>query len=254
MLHMMVDIESLDTAPSTVICSLGAVVFDDQRMDIITKRTWNCNWQSQLAAGRTASESTLRWWLEQEENARKQLLRRGQELTQVLFELRSFWNMNKPERIWANGMDFDIAALAHAYRQSEPSRLGDAIPWGYNAARDLRLFRDIVPQDVFDDVAKPAVVHDALQDAEFQSRYVMVALQWLRQRATGVVSDEFIPTHRHYKGGDYQWLGTAQHTERDDEELVIYRSDTGRWWARPTTMFEGRLEDGTRRFDPINKD
>ena len=43
---------------------------------------------------------------------------------------------------------------------------------------------------------------------------------------------------RHYKGGEYEYLGTARHSETE-EELVLYRplyNDSG-LWVRPKTMF-----------------
>ena len=53
--------------------------------------------------------------------------------------------------------------------------------------------------------------------------------------------------YRHYKGGIYQILCVATHTE-SGEEQVIYKGKTkGRIWARPKTMFM----DG--RFQPIGQ-
>lgn len=53
--------------------------------------------------------------------------------------------------------------------------------------------------------------------------------------------------YRHYKGGIYQILCVATHTE-SGEEQVIYKGKTkGRIWARPKTMFM----DG--RFQPIEQ-
>ena len=48
--------------------------------------------------------------------------------------------------------------------------------------------------------------------------------------------------YRHYKGGEYEVIGVARHSETD-EPLVIYRplyNATG-WWARPHAMFFGAL-------------
>ena len=50
---------------------------------------------------------------------------------------------------------------------------------------------------------------------------------------------------RHYKGGLYEVLGVARHSETQ-EPLVVYRpldNDSG-WWVRPHAMFieEGEFE------------
>lgn len=61
----------------------------------------------------------------------------------------------------------------------------------------------------------------------------------------------FTPTgrYRHYKGGDYEVIGVARHSETL-EPLVVYRplyNDSG-LWARPHTMFFGEvLVDGRPR-------
>ena len=55
--------------------------------------------------------------------------------------------------------------------------------------------------------------------------------------------------YRHYKGGEYELVGVARHSETL-EPLVIYRplyNATG-LWARPHEMFFGELEvDGVMR-------
>ncbi len=45
--------------------------------------------------------------------------------------------------------------------------------------------------------------------------------------------------YRHYKGGEYDVIATARHSETD-EWLVVYRClyDDGSWWVRPLHMFK----------------
>jgi hypothetical protein len=62
--------------------------------------------------------------------------------------------------------------------------------------------------------------------------------------------------YRHYKGGEYEVIGTARHSETL-EPLVVYRplyNATG-LWVRPHAMFFGSLDvDGvlTPRFSAID--
>ncbi|HKX44498.1 MAG TPA: DUF1653 domain-containing protein [Burkholderiaceae bacterium] len=55
--------------------------------------------------------------------------------------------------------------------------------------------------------------------------------------------------YRHYKGGEYEVIGAARHSETL-EPLVVYRplyNDTG-WWVRPHAMFFEEIEiNGVRR-------
>jgi hypothetical protein len=62
-------------------------------------------------------------------------------------------------------------------------------------------------------------------------------------------------TYRHYKGGLYEVIGAATHSETD-EPLVVYRALYGAFglWVRPREMFLGDVHvDGRniRRFAPV---
>jgi hypothetical protein len=49
--------------------------------------------------------------------------------------------------------------------------------------------------------------------------------------------------YRHYKGGEYEVIHVARHSETL-EAVVVYRplyNDSG-WWVRPFEMFTGSLE------------
>lgn len=51
--------------------------------------------------------------------------------------------------------------------------------------------------------------------------------------------------YRHYKGGEYEVLGVARHSE-SHEPLVVYRPlyDDSGWWVRPHAMFFESIEIG----------
>lgn len=62
--------------------------------------------------------------------------------------------------------------------------------------------------------------------------------------------------YRHYKGGEYEVLGVATHSETH-EQLVVYRCLYGNFdlWVRPAGMFlESVTIDGKRvkRFAPLD--
>ncbi len=55
--------------------------------------------------------------------------------------------------------------------------------------------------------------------------------------------------YRHYKGGNYEVIGVARHSETQ-EALVVYRPlyDATGWWVRPYAMFFGAVHvDGVKR-------
>ena len=61
--------------------------------------------------------------------------------------------------------------------------------------------------------------------------------------------------YRHYKGGEYEVIGVARHSETQ-EPLVVYRPlyNASGWWVRPHAMFfEMVTIDGVvqPRFTPV---
>jgi len=65
--------------------------------------------------------------------------------------------------------------------------------------------------------------------------------------------------YEHYKGKKYRVLGTAKHSETQ-EELVVYvplhKNETSMFWVRPLSMFQEEVEvDGVRkpRFAYVGK-
>lgn len=60
--------------------------------------------------------------------------------------------------------------------------------------------------------------------------------------------------YKHYKGGMYSIIGSATHTETE-EELVVYMDMNRKIWVRPAEMFFGKVEiNGTmvRRFVAVD--
>jgi len=61
--------------------------------------------------------------------------------------------------------------------------------------------------------------------------------------------------YRHYKGGEYEVIGVARHSETH-EPLVVYRPlYASSWWVRPHAMFFDDVSvDGVvrPRFTPVN--
>jgi hypothetical protein len=61
--------------------------------------------------------------------------------------------------------------------------------------------------------------------------------------------------YRHYKGGEYEVISVARHSETN-EPLVVYRPlyNTTGWWVRPHAMFFETVTIGgivQPRFHPI---
>ena len=55
--------------------------------------------------------------------------------------------------------------------------------------------------------------------------------------------------YRHFKGGEYEVIGFAKHSETQ-EEMVVYRAlyGAGEVWVRPASMWNERVEKGGEFF------
>lgn len=74
------------------------------------------------------------------------------------------------------------------------------------------------------------------------------------------MSEEVLPPgrYRHYKGGEYEVIGVARHSE-SEEQLVVYRClyDNNSLWVRPLQMFIEKVKFNDRevpRFLRIETD
>ncbi len=59
--------------------------------------------------------------------------------------------------------------------------------------------------------------------------------------------------YRHYKGGSYEVLGIVTNSETE-EDMVLYKSESGHLWVRPSVSFFGQVvKDGVLvpRFEAI---
>jgi len=165
--HVMIDLETLDTLSHGVILSIGAVKFNEKNIDdaafyrVVTV-------QSNLDEHRTISESTLRWWMDQDAQAKAVFSHKERvPLGDALDELRA-WGGSPLDwehtQVWGNGSDFDCAMLAHAYGQQ-------GTPWKF---WNVRCFRTIKSMPSAKAVPKPAnpAAHNALADALFQAKHL----------------------------------------------------------------------------------
>ena len=117
MKDIMLDIETLDTAQSAVVLSIGAVVFDPHSKELGEKFyvEFTDDLATQQRVGRTVSAATVVWWMQQGAAA-KQIFAdpapegvRRVSTAQGLTEFASFISRNGGEeaKLWGNGSDFD---------------------------------------------------------------------------------------------------------------------------------------------------
>lgn len=155
-LDYMVDLETLDTSPTSVLLSVGIVKFDLPNKTIIEQFEIYPSIEDQLKAGRTVSESTLLWWMGQSEEART-AMRCSKRVGASLCAERVSLFVRGVRTIWSNGGDFDIPMLV-----SFLTTFNQSAAWPFWNNRCFRTFMALRK------TRKTPAAHTALEDAVIQ--------------------------------------------------------------------------------------
>lgn len=177
--HFMPDIETLGNRPGSAIAALGAVRFGQGK--IISRFYMRVSIQSCLRVGLTMDASTIFWWLQQSEEARRELCKSDEEsgasdcsqLAVVLTNFTEWLNTEEPSErertIWGNGSDFDCVNLVSAYRACG----WEEAPWKFWNHRCYRTVKNMYPEIK---MQRKGTHHNALDDAESQAAHLMQML------------------------------------------------------------------------------
>lgn len=171
-IDIMVDLETLDTASTACVLSLGACVFDIYTGEIHNSYYAVISLQSNLALNRTISQSTFEWWMNQSSEAKDFInIKDKSSLQKALLWFGMYYKDSKATNIWSNGENFDIAILEHAYNSIKID-----IPWKYNQARDTRTVWDMYIEKFgeFEKIPFEGIKHNAENDAQHQAKVLSI--------------------------------------------------------------------------------
>lgn len=177
MFDVMIDIETLDTAPTASILSVAAVRFNPggPTGNIGETFHYHVDINSNFAANRTVSGPTLLWWLSQSQEAREAVVNAPTyPLPNVLHMLSDFITPN--DRVWGNGAAFDNVILTHAYRS-----LNIPAPWSFRSDMCFRTIKEMFGREVEKPLFK-GLRHDALSDAIYQVTHLQLIFEKMRQK------------------------------------------------------------------------
>jgi hypothetical protein len=173
-IDVMLDLETLGTAPGSVITAIGAVATEGGKIDLKISVT-DC-----LYYGLTVDPDTLSWWRKQSRSTWEEQTN-GQSRLVPALALFSEWIgrlRQGPEgaatgarlRLWGDSASFDLTLLASAYRAA-----GLTPPWNYREECCYRTLRTVLKSD------KPAskTAHGALSDAHAQLTHLQEMLKTL---------------------------------------------------------------------------
>lgn len=165
--NLMIDLETLGTASNAAILSIGAVKFDllSDRIEHDAFYT-AVDIESNFAAGRVASGSTLQWWMQQAPGAQAVFQEKGMPLEQMLIDLKAWLAGPIDWVVWAKGPSFDITMLDNAFQH-----FGIDVPWKFWNVRCVRTYENL-PGAKNICGSDTGVAHNALNDAYKQAQTV----------------------------------------------------------------------------------
>jgi hypothetical protein len=177
------DIETLGRSPGSVIFAIGCVPFNKYGPSD-TNFYQEINIEDSRRLGFRTCPKTLTWWGEQAPEARKNLESAANTAYGVLETLCSFstWVRSiagedkKNVVMWGNGSDFDNAFLVNYY-----ARFNMDPPW-FKGARCLRTIKEMYPGF---EPKRTSILHNALDDAEHQARWIINILSLHAPRMLG---------------------------------------------------------------------
>lgn len=167
-INVMLDLETLGTAPGCKVISIGAVVFtaagvsDTERFSAVISR----HLQPPLLV---EDPETVAWWGRQSAEAQARLFGPSAPVAPMAKVLADFatW-IPSGALVWGNGADFDQPLLSAAYRAC-----GMRQPWGNWNGRCYRTLKGLSPAIR---MQRQGVHHDALDDAISQARHAVAIL------------------------------------------------------------------------------
>ena len=167
--HLMIDIETLDTRPSAVILSVAVLMFDPTTREQQELYSGNLDAGMQLLEGRTISLDTVKWWMQQDFEARQKAFACPTtiEWRTVHAELAAILNRDNVKHIWANDPDFDCTILRDF--------MGYDFKWPFYKHRSMRTIKALFPE-AYNPPGKEYgefVAHDPMEDCKKQAWHVM---------------------------------------------------------------------------------
>lgn len=164
--HHMLDLETLDTAQSAVVLSIGVVEFDPTHDWEITGEFHSIlETGTQRIMGRTTSLATKQWWAQQSDEARAIFDAPKTDTRAALAALSEV--LSGTQGVWGNGADFDNVIVGSLY-----DSFGLKKPWSFGLNRCFRTMKNLVLPKTFINPPRLGTHHDALADAQYQTTYL----------------------------------------------------------------------------------
>lgn len=147
--NVMIDTETLGRTPGSVVRSVAAVEFDPKTGETGRQKVWKIDLTDSMQYGFKVEASTLKWWMMQSDEARREFVEGSETPLEDFFEefmeFLADTDEEKDFTLWCLQLDFDVAMLRsmyswynlNVYRCDEEVR-----PWNFRKVRDVRPYMD----------------------------------------------------------------------------------------------------------------
>jgi len=163
---IMLDLETMGKQSNSALVSIGAVEFNLETGETGREFYKVVDLQSCLDIGLKVQASTIYWWLQQTEAARKRICEKSEDIQSVLVAFNT-WMLDCVDnvKIWGNGARFDIGLLEDAYVACQFKT-----PWYFRSEMDVRTLVAFKPE-IKANYSFTGVMHDPIDDCKHQIKY-----------------------------------------------------------------------------------
>jgi hypothetical protein len=147
--HVMIDTETLGRTPGSVVRSVAAVEFDPRTGETGRQKVWKIDLADSIRYGFKVEASTLKWWMMQSDEARREFVEGAETPLEDFFEefmeFLADTDEEKDFTLWCLQLDFDVAMLRSMYSWYNLNVYGcdeEVLPWNFRKVRDVRPYID----------------------------------------------------------------------------------------------------------------
>jgi hypothetical protein len=155
----------MGTKSNSPILSIAAVVFDIKTGRCGDIFYQNISLDSCMKVGLSPDADTIKWWMSQGDDAKKELLKADNSVQTVLDSFCRFMKRNADYKVWGNSSRFDLGLLENAL-----DKVNMKVPWNFRNERDVRTLVSFAPE-IKDNFKFEGTKHSALDDCYHQVGY-----------------------------------------------------------------------------------
>ena len=186
--HIMIDLETMGTLFNAPVLAIGACYFDADTGEIGDRFYGAIDIADACRFGRPSGD-TIRWWMGQNDDARKAAIAGTKPAAEVFEAFEKFLLRNRNACPWGNGATFDISILEYAFLKV----LNRSAPWKFWNVRDCRTVKALAAGLPNYPGERQGTHHQAMDDAVFQAQWVSHYWMTLRGKTPKPVAETVVP-------------------------------------------------------------